>query len=112
MTLHLSEEKQNALLESIHRLAQEHEPNCTLEQVKKCCNLLNGRGYTRQDAAFCLYWELSEKIENSRIACSFLRLLASRCKDDHAAEERIRQAAKAGRERVKYFWIADERKGA
>jgi hypothetical protein len=105
VSIYLNDEKREALYASIHRLAKEHEPTCTLEQVKKVCNMLHGHDYTRQEAAFCLYWELSEKKEGM-IARRFLNLLTDRCKDEKAAEERIRQAKKASRERVKNFWVA------
>lgn len=73
--MYMSPASIEALYTSIHRLAQSHIPDCTIEQVKKVANRFHDQGSTRLQCAFLLYWELTEnRVENS-IADRFLELL-------------------------------------
>lgn len=58
--MYMSPTDVESLYASIHRLAQQHVPDCTIEQVKKVARRFHDYNSTRLQNAFMLYWQLSE----------------------------------------------------
>jgi hypothetical protein len=93
-----------ALYTSIHRLAQQHVPGCTIEQVRKSANRFYGGGMTRVQSAFFIYWELAESRLEDSYASRFLVLVREKVEEVAAREQQRKEEATA----IRDYWKQGE----
>jgi hypothetical protein len=93
-----------ALYTSIHRLAQQHVPGCTIEQVRKSANRFYGSGMTRVQGAFYLYWELAESRLEGSYAERFIELLRQKVEEVTRREQKRKEEATA----IRDYWKQGE----
>lgn len=72
MGIYMSTDEAEALYTSIHRFAQKHVANCTLEQVKSVAREFHDSNATRLDYALKIHWQLVEDRISSHPVKNFL----------------------------------------
>lgn len=111
----LSDEELAALHASIHQLAQNLVPGCTIEQIRPAINqtqaLYNSGSYSRKGLALKLFWLLSEQDaghisehHGQRLREIFLGCLKGAVEKAQESEERAAQARERSKA-ARTFWI-------